>query len=185
MVDCKKNQVKYKTPSGKRACRKKRSKKSYIRKSKRKSTGKKKSSKKRKSSKKSSKKRKSPKKSSKKSKKGSKKRKSSKKSSKKRKSPKRKSTGKRGKAHPKQTYLKSEKKTPNKLTLENCVKSFHIDHVRAVAKQFEVPMGTKMEMCSAIMRKMDSGKGSSDYEGLGDLFEERESEAKRPVHVRF
>jgi DNA mismatch repair ATPase MutL len=182
--------VKYKTPSGKRACRKKRSKKSYIRKSKRKSTGKKKSSKKRKSSKKSSKKRKSPKKSSKKSKKGSKKRKSSKKSSKKRKSPKRKSpkrksTGKRGKAHPKQTYLKSEKKTPNKLTLENCVKSFHIDHVRAVAKQFEVPMGTKMEMCSAIMRKMDSGKGSSDYEGLGDLFEERESEAKRPVHVRF
>ena len=131
------------------------------------------------------KKRKSPKKSSKKSKKGSKKRKSSKKSSKKRKSPKRKSTGKRGKAHPKQTYLKSEKKTPNKLTLENCVKSFHIDHVRAVAKQFEVPMGTKMEMCSAIMRKMDSGKGSSDYEGLGDLFEERESEAKRPVHVIF
>jgi hypothetical protein len=74
-MPCKKGQVVYRTPSGKRACRKKRSARSYIRKSKRKSTGKKRksSSKKRKSS---SKKRKSPSKK-------SGKRKSSKKSSKK------------------------------------------------------------------------------------------------------
>ena len=70
-MPCKKGQVVYRTPSGKRSCRKKRSARSYIRKSKRKSTGKKRksSSKKRKSSKRSSKKsgkRKSSKKSSKK-----------------------------------------------------------------------------------------------------------------------
>jgi hypothetical protein len=67
-MPCKKGQVVYRTPSGKRACRKKRSARSYIRKSKRKSTGKKRksSSKKRKSPSKKSGKRKSSKKSSKK-----------------------------------------------------------------------------------------------------------------------
>lgn len=54
----------------------------------------------------------------------------------------------------KKMYLKHVKGSPE-LDLESCVESFHISHIRTLAKKMGVPMGKKLDMCRRIAVKLD------------------------------
>jgi hypothetical protein len=134
MPRCKKNQVAYRTPSGKRSCRKKRSACSYIRKSKRKSPCKTRKSPKKKSSKK------------------------------KRKTRKDKGLARKPPAYPYHLDEEEppaypvdlEKEEELELTLENCVSKFSLEHIKLVAEKINVSTtGSKTDICMAIIKKME------------------------------